>query len=180
MMNTNGVHCQVSTMTSVRIAISIEPSQSGGMPELLDDPVDHAPVRVEQRAPHHADDDRRHQHRQQQDAADDPRAAEIRLKNSANAMPSTTWSTTAPPTMIALFLAAFQNSGSASRSRVVVEPDPLPVPSSRRQVGERQAQAVDQRVDREGDEIEDARPEQEQDVAALAAWACVTNRSPVW
>ena len=30
MMKTNGVHCQTSTMTSVFIAMSIEPSQFGG------------------------------------------------------------------------------------------------------------------------------------------------------
>jgi hypothetical protein len=45
----------------------------------------------------------------------DPRSC--RLKNMASATPSTTWMTTEKNTMMALFLAAFQNCGSTSSAR---------------------------------------------------------------
>ena len=118
MMKTNGVHCQQSTRISVSIAMSTEPSQSGGSRPI---------ARIDQSTrPQSGLSSARHitpttigvisigRSRM-------PRTIQAplrsRSKNRASATPSTTWRATATATMMALFMAAFQNSGSTSSAR---------------------------------------------------------------
>ena len=115
-MNTKGVHCQVSTSTSVTMAICTDPSQSGGVSPM---------ARIDQStSPQSGFSSARHitpttmgvisiGNSRMPRTIQAPRRC--RLKNIASATPATTCNVTPSVTMMALFSAAFQNCGSDSR-----------------------------------------------------------------
>ena len=162
---------------SVNSAMLGSASQSGcGQAQLAEDPVDHAPVGVEQRAPHEADHDGREQHGQDEDAAHEPRCRAGGGRRTARApCPGPPGWRRRRPTRIAVLTDRLPEDRVArARSLVVVQPDERERAGRLAPVEEADAQAVEQREDREHDQVERRRARR----AAGRPAACAAGDRP--